>query len=155
MSGLRRVGSEEILRVDEGQWLSIRVDGAEGQIVGGGGPSDTESMAVPETDLARIRRFCEKQVPRELRDQVRVEHRVRGRTVTIAEHRPPWDPALGPEWTDTPQARMKYDEQTKGWTLYWFDRNSRAHLYDLLEPDQPIERLLAEYDDDPTCIFKG
>jgi hypothetical protein len=50
---------------------------------------------------------------------------------------------------------MKYDEQTKGWTLYWFDRNSRAHLYDLLEPDQPIGRLLAEYDDDPTCMFKG
>ncbi|MGH3116531.1 MAG: DUF3024 domain-containing protein [Gaiellales bacterium] len=112
-------------------------------------------MAVPETDLARIRRFCEEQVPPEMRDQVRVEHRVRGRTVTIVEHRPPWNLALGPEWTDTPQARMKYDEQTKGWTLYWFDRNSRAHRYELLEPDQPIERLLAEYDQDPTCIFKG
>jgi hypothetical protein len=117
--------------------------------------SDTESMAVPETDLARIRRFCEKQVPPEMRDQVRVEHRVRGRTVTIVEHRPPWNPALGPEWTDTPQARMKYNDETTGWTLFWFDRNSRAHAYDLLEPDQPIERLLAEYDDDPTCIFKG
>lgn len=112
-------------------------------------------MAVPETDLARIRRFCDEQVPPEMRDQVRVEHRVRGRTVTIVEHRPPWNLALGAEWTDTPQARMKYDEQTNGWTLYWFDRNSRAHLYDLLEPNQPIERLLAEYDDDPTCIFKG
>ena len=67
-------------------------------------------MAVPEVDLARIRRFCEKQVPPEMRDQVRVEHRVRGRTVTIVEHRPPWNPALGPEWTDTPQARMKYDD---------------------------------------------
>lgn len=118
-------------------------------------PSDTESMAIPETDLARIRRFCEQQVAPEMRDQVRVEHRVRGRTVTIVEHRPPWSPALGPEWTDTPQARMKYDEQTMGWTLYWFDRNSRAQRYDLVEPDLPIERLRAEYDDDPTCIFKG
>ena len=54
-------------------------------------------MALPETDLARIRRFCEKQVPPEMWDQVRVEHRVRGRTVTIVEHRPPWNPALGPE----------------------------------------------------------
>jgi hypothetical protein len=27
--------------------------------------------------------------------------------------------------------------------------------YDLLEANQPIERLLAEYDDDPTAIFKG
>jgi hypothetical protein len=112
-------------------------------------------MAVPETDLALIRRFCEQQVPPEGRDQVRVEHRVRGRTVTIVEHRPPWNRALGSEWTDTPQARMKYDEQTKGWPLYWFDRNSRAHRYDLVEPDQPIDRLLAEYEQDPTCIFKG
>lgn len=103
----------------------------------------------------RVRRFCETQVPLEMRDQVRVELRVRGRTVTLVEHWPPWSPALGPEWTDTPQARMRYDEQTTGWTLYWFDRNSRAHVYDLLEPGQPIERLLAEYDDDPTCIFKG
>ena len=34
------------------------------------GVSDTESMTVPETDLARIRRFCEKQVPPEMRDLV-------------------------------------------------------------------------------------
>ena len=74
-------------------------------------------MAVPETDLLRIRRFCEEQVPREMRDQVRVEHRVRGRTVTIVEHRPPWNPALVPEWTDTPQARRKYDAQTQGLDL--------------------------------------
>jgi hypothetical protein len=40
---------------------------------------------------------------------------------------------------------MKYDEQTRGWTLYWFDRNSRARIYDLLEPNQPIERLLEEH----------
>jgi hypothetical protein len=142
-----------------------------GEKVGGGEwqagrlSSDIESMAVPETDLARIRRFCEKQVPPEVRDQVRVEYRVRGRTVTIVEHRPPWTAALSPEWTDTPQARKKYDEQTTGWTLYWFDRNSRTHRYDLLERDEPIgaaqasrpavERLLAEYDQDPTCIFNG
>lgn len=61
-------------------------------------------MAIPETDLARIRRFCEKQAPPEVRNEVRVEHRVRGRIVTIVEHRPPWNPALGPEWTDTLQA---------------------------------------------------
>ncbi len=80
---------------------------------------------------------------------------MRGRTVTIVERRPPWDSELPPEWMELPQARMKYDEQSRGWTLYWFDRNSKAHRYDLLEPDQPIERILAEYDQDPTGIFKG
>lgn len=76
--------------------------------------------------------------------------------VTRPTGKPPSaDPTPGPEWADTPQARIKYDEQNKGWTLYWSDRKSRAHRDDLLEPDQPIERLLAEYDEDPTCIFKG
>ena len=112
-------------------------------------------MAVPETDLARIRRFCAEQVPPELQDRLRVEHRVRGRTVTIVECRPPWAADQTTEWSELPQARMKYDEQTLGWTLYWFDRNSKAHRYDLLEADQPIARLLAEYDADPTGIFKG
>jgi hypothetical protein len=120
-----------------------------------GGTGNAHQILKPWPSPRRISQFCERQVPDDMRDQVRVEHRVRGRTVTLVEHRPPWNPALGIEWTDTPQARMKYDEQTGGWTLYWFDRNSRAHAYDLLEPDQPIERLLAEYDDDPTCIFKG
>lgn len=112
-------------------------------------------MPIPATDIARIRRFCDAQVPVDLRDQVRVEHRVRGRSVTIVELRPPWREDLGSEWTELQQARMKYDEQTLGWTMCWFDSNSRAHRYDLLEPDQPIDVLLAEYEDDPTCIFKG
>jgi len=112
-------------------------------------------MSLPETDLARIRQFCEAQVPARMRDQVRVEHRVRGRAVTIVECRPPWDSAHDSMWSDMPQARLKYNEAAKGWTLFWFDRNSRAHLYSGLEPDQPIERLLAEYDLDPTGIFKG
>ena len=86
---------------------------------------------------------------------MRVEHRVRGNTVTIVAVRPPWTPALGPEWTEDPQGRMKYNPQTARWTLYWFDRNSKAHRYDLLAPDQPLDRLLAEYEQDPTGIFLG
>jgi hypothetical protein len=109
----------------------------------------------PETDLARIRRYCEAQVPPEARDEIRIEHRIRGRTVTIVECRPPWDASAGTEWTENEQARMKYDETTSAWTLYWFDRNSKAHRYDLLEPHQPIQRVLDEIEDDPTCIFWG
>jgi hypothetical protein len=94
-------------------------------------------------------------VPREHQDQIRVEPRVRGKTVTILECRPPWSEDLGPEWDENPQARMKYDEATSAWTLYWFDRNSKAHRYDLIEPHQPIQRILDEVERDPTCIFWG
>ena len=110
---------------------------------------------IPDLDLARIRQYCAAKVPPEIQDQVRVEHRVRGATVTIVERRPPWRPDLETEWTESPQARMKYDESRAAWTLYWFDRNSRAHLYDGIDPHQPIVAILDEVDRDPTAIFWG
>ena len=55
--------------------------------------------AIPELHLYQITRWCQQRVPAQVRDKVSVEHRVRGRTVTIVERRPPWSLALGPEWT--------------------------------------------------------
>lgn len=112
-------------------------------------------MPIPEKDLARISAFCDDQAPPQLRDQVRVELRRRGRSVTIVEMRPPWPEGSSDPWMELPQARMTYDESAAGWTLYCFDANSRAHQYPYVPPHQPIERLLAEYERDPTGIFKG
>ncbi len=112
-------------------------------------------MTVPDEDLVTIREFCDQQIPSELRDQIRVEVRVRGNTVTLVECRPAWDGTGGDDWTDLEQARMKYDNAAGGWTLYWFDSNSRAHRYEPLNQHQHIERVLAEYTADPTGIFKG
>ena len=50
---------------------------------------------------------------------------------------------------------MKYDAQAAGWTLHWFDRNSQAHRYDLIDPHRPIAVILPEVERDPTCIFWG
>lgn len=38
--------------------------------------ADSEFHGAPGTDLARVRQFREMQVPLEMRDRVRVEHRV-------------------------------------------------------------------------------
>jgi hypothetical protein len=43
------------------------------------------AAAVPELHLHQITRWCQQRVPAQVRDQVRVEYRVRGRTVTIVE----------------------------------------------------------------------
>lgn len=48
-------------------------------------------MAMPETDLLRIGRWCRERVPEHLWDQVRVEAEIADRHVTIIETRPPWD----------------------------------------------------------------
>ena len=89
--------------------------------------------AVPETDLARLRRFCEDQTPAEFRDEMRIEVDVRGRSVTILECRPPWHPELV-DWLRQPLAQMRFDPDTNLWSLYWADRNSRWHRYDDLDP---------------------
>lgn len=70
---------------------------------------------IPETDLARIRRFCEERIPAHLRDQIRLEVETRGRSVTIVECRPYWlDPTA--EWTRMKVAQFRYDEAEKTWT---------------------------------------
>jgi len=113
------------------------------------------AVTLPETDVARLQRFCDSRVPRKLRDKIRVEMRRRGKSVTILERSPvdPRDPAG--KWFEVNVAQLRYDDTTAGWTLYWSDRNGRWHRYDLVEPHQPVTRLLAEIEADPTCIFWG
>lgn len=53
-------------------------------------------------------------------------------------------------------AQLRFRVETKDWALYWRDRNERWREY--AEGNRQfgtMEELLAEEDDDPTCIFKG
>ena len=113
------------------------------------------AVKLPESDLELIAHYCESETPDEMRDQARVEFRTRGSTVTIVECRPPWREDFGPEWTEQEMARMKFNAESLGWTLYWFDSNSKAHRYDQLQPHRPMKQLLDEIDRDPTGIFWG
>jgi hypothetical protein len=110
-------------------------------------------MAIRPEDLDRLATYCETRVPPEMRDRARVFHLVRGHTVTIVESAASSD---GGDWLDVPVARMKYDPALGGiWTLYWFDRNSKAHRYDQLNPQRQLRNVLREIERDPTGIFWG
>jgi Protein of unknown function (DUF3024) len=110
---------------------------------------------LPETDVARVQRWCRDRVPEHVRDQVRVEVDVAERHVTIVECRPPWRADMSAEWTRFPIARLRYTKTTGVWSLYWRDRNLGFHAYDLVSPTASIEELLAEVNRDPTAIFWG
>ena len=110
---------------------------------------------LPETDVARVQRWCRDKVPECVRDEVRVEVDVAERHLTIVECRPPWRTDMGAEWTRFPIARLRYTKGTGMWSLYWRDRNLRFHEYDLASATPSIEELLAEVDQDPTAIFWG
>lgn len=101
-------------------------------------PSNVSCVAVPDLDLHKIRKEVD----------------VRGKAVTIVECRPPWHESLGPEWTRHGVARMKYDDVTNEWTLYWADRSGRWHGFDLIDPGS-IDEIPNEIELDQTGIFWG
>ncbi len=111
------------------------------------------TVKLPETDLARIARYCADRVPAHVRKEVQVEFETRGRAVTIVETRPPWTGGDQP-WTRLKVAQLRYRPGTTDWTLHWRDRNERWFDYDDLLSGTAAE-LLAEIDEDPTCIFWG
>ncbi|HZQ31921.1 MAG TPA: DUF3024 domain-containing protein [Mycobacterium sp.] len=55
-------------------------------------------------------------------------------------------------WVDALNAEMP---DSRGWELYWADRNDNFHMYEFVAPTHNIRLLLNEISDDPTCIFFG
>jgi hypothetical protein len=114
-------------------------------------------VAIPELTRKAAEKLvaesCESRVPAHLRDEIRINHKVRGNYITIYEHRPLF---MGQgEWTSMAVAQFRYAPETQRWTLYCADRNLRWHRYLDLDPDPSLEPLLKEVDDDPTGIFWG
>ena len=110
---------------------------------------------LPDTDVARVQRWCRAKVPACVRDELRVELDVADGHVTIVECRPLWRAEADAEWTRFPIARLRYTKSTGSWSLYWRDRRQRFHAYSRARATADVEELLAEVDRDPTAIFWG
>src|SRR5690606_26140995 len=126
-----------------------------GRDYGGGDGRDHGLMAIPEADLETIRRWAAVRIPVEHQDQVRLEAEVTDQAVTIVERRAPWHPDMGPEWTRSPVARLRYTASRGEWSLYWRDANGRFHRYNRFAPTPDSATQLAEIARDPTAIFWG
>ena len=113
---------------------------------------------IADEDLTTIRKWIDHRnvrIPVQARDQLRIELDVSDRHVTIQECRPPWNLEYSTEWTRLPVARIRYYMKRSEWSLYWVDRNSDFHEYELVAPSSDVNDLLAEIDADPTYIFWG
>jgi Protein of unknown function (DUF3024) len=97
----------------------------------------------PETDVARVRRYCQRHVPPQ----------ARGSAITIIERRAPWRDDLVHDGSRLKVAQLRYDHGA--WTLHWADRNGRWLRYPDLDPSPRLDDLLAEIDRDPTGTFWG
>ena len=88
-------------------------------------------------------------------DDYRIEHAVRGTSITILERRPPWNPHLGPEWSSLKLAQLRYDEGAGRWRLYSSGRDERWHPYELASAAPAVAPLLDAIEEDRTGIFWG
>ena len=114
-------------------------------------------MALPElvraSALSKVNAYCERRAPRELRDEVRVEARVRGDKITIVERRAPWRRDYGPEWTECKVAQIAFHPPSRTWELFAYDRNERRVAYPFLPPTRDLDVVIDELGRDPVCIF--
>ncbi|WP_319453476.1 MULTISPECIES: DUF3024 domain-containing protein [unclassified Mycobacterium] len=114
-------------------------------------------MPLPEEDVAVVRNWVEalnSDMPAHVASQLRYELDLYRNALTLVECRPTLPDDPGSDWFRVSFARLRFT-RSRGWELYWADRDSNFHVYDLVEPTQDVATLLAEIDDDPTCIFFG
>lgn len=114
-------------------------------------------MALSELTRKQIDRiltkYCSERLPVYLHDQLRLGFKFRGNSVTLYEERPGFGK---PEiWVEIVVAQFRFNPGTKKWVLYYPDRNSKWHEYEMIEPSRNFETLLKEVHEDPTCIFWG
>jgi hypothetical protein len=97
--------------------------------------------------------YCHNKVPKHARQKVKIYFKVRGDNVTICEAKPyHLDPSV---WKERPVARFLFDQESKKWSLYCADNNSKWRPYTEAEPSINFDDLLKEIDRDPTGIFWG
>jgi hypothetical protein len=117
------------------------------------------SMPLPldarDSALRQVEQFCRERVPEESLAQLRLEHALRGNSITLIERRPPWSELVGPERSSMKIAQLRYAPKARVWSLYTCDSNYRWWPYDFIEPASDVGPLLAEIDADPTSIFWG
>ncbi|MGH3674300.1 MAG: DUF3024 domain-containing protein [Mycobacterium sp.] len=114
-------------------------------------------MPLPDEDVALVRRWVDalnSGMPAHVTSQLRYRLDIERNALTIVECRPVSVDDPRGKWFEVFVARLRFF-RSRGWELYWPDRNSEFHVYDLIEPTHDVTVLLDEIDDDPTCIFFG
>jgi hypothetical protein len=112
-------------------------------------PSAVKDVVAEKPDA-----FLSRRVPPHVVEKIRFSYTFRGNTVTIWENRAPWTKAMT-EWTSSAVAQLRYDSKAETGMLYRRDRNSRWHNDEGLAPVKNIDRILAQFDRDPTGIYWG
>jgi hypothetical protein len=108
--------------------------------------------SITELQMRQLTQWADSRVPERLRDEIRVECRRRGSSVTVFEVRGP-SPFM-PEGSEQAMAQLRLGDDGL-WSLYWHRANGRW----LELRDRPHTKTLApmlrEIDDNPDGVFWG
>ena len=95
--------------------------------------------------------YCSERLSAYLHDQLKLGFRFRGNSVTLYKESPVFtEPGM---WAETVVAQFRFNPETKEWTLYRADRNSKWRPYELTGTNRNFENLLKAVQEDRTGIF--
>lgn len=114
-------------------------------------------MAFSREQLISIRRlvrdFCERRVPPQARDQIRLVYRIEGQNVIICESRPDWhDPS---KWHEMDIAKLRYIAARHEWKLYWKRASGKWWPYETRTTSATLSAMIREIDADEYGCFFG
>lgn len=95
--------------------------------------------------------YIENKLPKHVRDQLRLNYKMRGSTVTLFEERPAYK---SEEWVQINVAQFRQDKDLL-WKVYWQDSKDKWHWVEDIEPDTDFEKQLQQVDQDQRGMFWG
>jgi hypothetical protein len=108
-----------------------------------------------EVVTRKLDNFIDEKIPPHAREQVNLTYSFWKDSVILYELRKVPFPRGSESIVKHKVARMDFNKNTKGWTLFAYDRNEKSLWYPDLDNDVSFEAVLEEIDEDPTCIFWG
>lgn len=115
-------------------------------------------MALPVLTLhlarTKLSAYCERRIPKHLRDQVRLELEFAENHITLLETRPHFrDPS---QWTRLPVARFRFNAGAGTWALLSSSFGSKEGWRPYpTQPSRDLDKLIAALDADEKGVFWG
>lgn len=111
---------------------------------------DTMDPFTKKTIEKIMSEYVEQKVPKQIRNEVRLNYKIRGNNVTLVEERPAF---RSEQWIELDIAQFRVEG--KMWKVYWRDSKDKWHYVEDISPDADFKKQLEIVDKDNRGIFWG
>lgn len=94
--------------------------------------------------------YTEQKIPKHLKNQIKLNYKIRGSNVTLVEERPAF---RGDQWVQLDIAQFRMEENK--WKVYWRDSKEKWHFVEDIVPDEDFVKQLKIVDEDKRGLFWG